>query len=86
MLSKPSIKINITVGPQSVVKAIEQVKGHLSKADKINIFAQLETQIHSGSRLKLLRNLINLPNTKNIIETLESKGSFQPLKPSQCVF
>ena len=75
----------VQVGPQSVVTAVEQVKGHLSKAEKINIFAQLDTERHSGSRLKLLQNLISLPNTKNIVETLESKGSFQPLKPSQCV-
>ncbi|MGB3640553.1 MAG: ferritin-like domain-containing protein [Rivularia sp. (in: cyanobacteria)] len=76
----------VQLGPQSVVKAVEQVKGYLSKEDKINIFAQLDTETHSGSRLKLLRNLIDLPNAKNILENLEMKGSFQPLKPSQCVF
>ncbi len=76
----------VQLGPQSVVKAIEQVKGHLSKEDKINIFAQLDTENHSGSRLKLLRNLIDLPNAKNILENLDIKGSFQALKPSQCVF
>ncbi len=76
----------VQVGPQSVVTAVEQVKGYLSKSDKINIFTQIDTEKHSGSRLKLLRNLISLPNTKSIVETLEIKGSFQPLKPSQCVF
>lgn len=76
----------VQVGPQSVVKAVEQVKGYLSKQEKIHIFAQLDTENHSGSRLKLLRNLIDFPNSKNIVENLEMKGSFQPLKPSQCVF
>ncbi len=76
----------VQLGPQSVVKAVEQVKGHLSKQDKIKLFAQLDTETHSGSRLKLLRNLIDLPNVKNILENLEMEGSFQPLKPSQCVF
>ncbi len=75
----------VQVGPQTVVKAIEQVKGHLSKQDKINIFAQIDTESHSGSRLRLLRNLINLPNAKAIVENLEMKGCFQSLKPSQCV-
>ena len=76
----------VQLGPQSVVKAVEEVKGHLSKKDKINIFAQLDTESHSGSRLKLLRNLIDLPNAKNILENLEMKGRFQVLKPNQCVF
>ncbi|BAY81065.1 hypothetical protein NIES267_05300 [Calothrix parasitica NIES-267] len=76
----------VQLGPQSVVAAVERVKGHLSKQEKINIFQQLETEIHSGSRLKLLHSLINLPNTENILENLQMKGSFQALKPSQCVF
>jgi rubrerythrin len=76
----------VQAGPQSIVKAIEQVKGDLSKQDKINIFAQLDTENHSGSRLKILRNLIDISNTQNIVETLEMKGSFQPFKPSQCAF
>ncbi|MEL6462119.1 MAG: ferritin-like domain-containing protein [Cyanobacteria bacterium J06621_15] len=76
----------VQLGPQSVVAAIEKVKGNLSKQNKINIFQQLETENHSGSRLNLLRSLINLPNTENILNNLEIKGSFQAFKPSQCVF
>ncbi|MEO0844703.1 MAG: ferritin-like domain-containing protein, partial [Cyanobacteria bacterium J06643_5] len=75
----------VQLGPQSVVAAIEKVKGNLSKQNKINIFQQLETENHSGSRLKLLHGLINLPNTEKILKNLEMKGSFQALKPSQCV-
>ena len=76
----------VQVGPQSVVTAIEKIKGHLSKQDKINIFQQLETENHSGSRLKLLRSLMHSPNSENILENLQNKGSFQALKPNQCVF
>lgn len=76
----------VQFGPQSVVAAIEKVKGHLTKQDKINLFQQLDTENHSGSRLKLLHNLINLPNTENILKSLQMKESFQALKPSQCVF
>ena len=76
----------VQLGPQSVVAAVEKIKGHLSKQDKINIFQQLDTENHSGSRLKILHNLINLPNTESILENLQMKGSFQSLKPSQCIF
>ena len=76
----------VQVGPQSVVAAIEQVKGDLSKQDKIKIFEELDTENHSGSRLNTLQNLINSPNASNILNNLEMKGSFQPFKPSYCVF
>ena len=76
----------VQLGPQTVVTAVEQVKGHLSKAQKINIFAELDTVNHSGSRLKILRGLMNLPSAKAIVEQLEIKGCFQALKPDRCVF
>jgi len=76
----------VQVGPQTVVTAVEKIKGHLSKQDKVNIFQQLDTENHSGSRLKLLRNLMHLPNAGNILGYLQNKGSFQALKPNQCVF
>ncbi|MBV6623471.1 MAG: ferritin-like domain-containing protein [Rivularia sp. (in: Bacteria)] len=75
----------VQVGPQSVVKAIEQVKGSLSRKGKINIFEQLNTESHSGVRLKILRNLMHLPNATSVIDNLENKGYFQSLKASLCV-
>ncbi|WP_044292485.1 ferritin-like domain-containing protein [Rivularia sp. PCC 7116] len=75
----------VQVGPQSVVKAIEQVKGSLSREEKINIFEQLDTQNHSGIRLKKLHSLMHLPNATSVINSLENKGYFQPLKASLCV-
>ena len=75
----------VQLGPQNVVAAVEQVKGHLSKAQKIKMFEQLETENHSGSRLKLLRGLMRLSNTESIVESLQNKGCFQPLKANECV-
>lgn len=75
----------VQLGPQSVVTAIEQVKGDLSKVEKINIFEQLDTENHSGSRLKILRSLMHYPNATNIVENLQIQGCFQPLKASQYV-
>jgi tRNA isopentenyl-2-thiomethyl-A-37 hydroxylase MiaE len=75
----------VRVGPQGVVAAIEFVKGHLSPQQKVQIFAQLDTQTHSGSRLVLLRSLIDNPNSATILEELDTRGLFQPLNPQQCL-
>ena len=75
----------VRLGPQSVVTAIEKVKGHLSHIDKIKIFEELDTENHSGSRLNLLRGLMNLSNSVDIVENLKIKRSFQPLKANQCI-
>lgn len=75
----------VQVGPQSVVKAIEQVKGSLSREEKTKIFEQLDTENHSGIRLKTLQSLMHLPNATSVIDSLENKGYFQPLKASLCV-
>lgn len=76
----------VQVGPQHVVAAIEKVKGDLSRQQKVQIFAELETETHSGSRLNLLRSLMQSPNTGKIIQELDERGLFQPFPPSQCAF
>lgn len=75
----------VQAGPQSVVAAIEKVKGDLSRQQKVKIFAELDTETHSGSRLKLLRSLMSHPNAESILQQLDQRGSFQPLAPEKCV-
>ncbi|MDJ0737793.1 MAG: ferritin-like domain-containing protein [Nostocaceae cyanobacterium] len=75
----------VQVGPQSVVAAMEKVKGHLSQPQKIKIFQQLDSQTHSSTRLQTLRSLIHNPNTNIFIQELEARGAFQPLPPEKCV-
>ncbi|MBW4609210.1 MAG: ferritin-like domain-containing protein [Hassallia sp. WJT32-NPBG1] len=75
----------VQVGPQSVVAAIEKVKGDLSRQQKVKIFAELDTETHSGSRLKLLRSLMSHPNAEIILQQLDQRGSFHPLPPEKCV-
>jgi hypothetical protein len=75
----------VQVGPQSVVAAIEKVKGDLSRQQKVQIFQQLDTENHSSSRLQLLRSLMQSPNMGTIVEELEVKGVFQPLPAEKCV-
>ena len=74
----------VQVGPQSVVTAIERVKGHLSRQQKVRIFEELDTETHSGTRLHLLRSLMRGEST-GIIQELEKRGGFQPFSASECV-
>jgi len=75
----------VQLGPQSVVAAIEKVKGDLSRQQKVEIFEQLDTENHSNSRLQLLRSLMRSPNMGTIVEELEIRGVFQPLPAEKCV-
>jgi hypothetical protein len=75
----------VQVGPQSVVTAIEKVKGDLSRQQKVKIFAELDTETHSGSRLKLLRSLMSHPNAESILQQLDQRGSFHPFPAHKCV-
>ncbi len=75
----------IQMGPQSVVAAIERVKGHLSRSQKVRIFAELDTENHSGTRLNLLRSLMRSEGAKTIVQQLEERKAFQPFSPDNCV-
>ena len=74
----------IRVGPQRIVAAIAQVKGDLSRSQKILILEQLNTEYHSGTRLKLLRSLMHKAGATLIVEQLEQRNLFQPLPAHQC--
>ena len=75
----------VQVGPQNVLAAIEKIKGHLSRSQKIQILQELDTETHSRSRLQLLRSLMVGESVKSIVESLENQGSFQPLPPYHCI-
>lgn len=75
----------VQIGPQNVLSAIEKVKGHLTRSQKIHILEQLDTQTHSGIRLQLLRSLMQPTSANTILQTLEAQGAFTPLPPHQCV-
>ncbi|MCV3215895.1 ferritin-like domain-containing protein, partial [Plectonema radiosum NIES-515] len=75
----------VQVGPQSVVTAIEKIKGDLSRQQKLKIFTELDTETHSGSRLKLLRSLMSHSNAEIILQQLDQQKSFHPFPPEKCV-
>ncbi|BAY32010.1 hypothetical protein NIES2107_38960 [Nostoc carneum NIES-2107] len=76
----------VQLGPQSVLSAIEQVKGHLTRSQKIQILEQLDTQTHSGTRLEILRSLMGGASAEAIVQALDERGAFSPLPPHQCVY
>jgi hypothetical protein len=75
----------IQIGPQRILSAIAQVKGHLSRQQAIQILTELDTLAHSGKRLKILRHLIETPQTYDLIQALEQHHCFQPLPAHLCV-
>lgn len=75
----------VQVGPQSLLTAVEQVKGHLTRSQKIQILEQLDTQTHSGTRLQILRSLMGGTSAQSILQNLEERGAFEPLPAHQCV-
>jgi len=75
----------VQVGPQSVVAAVERVKGHLSRQQKLKIFQELDTEQHSGTRLMLLRSLMRGEAAGIIVQELENRGAFQPFPAERCV-
>ncbi|MEH2194655.1 MAG: ferritin-like domain-containing protein [Nostoc sp.] len=75
----------VQVGPQSVLAAVEQVKGHLTRSQKIQVLEELDTENHSGTRLQILRSLMGIKSAQSILQNLEERGAFQPLPAHQCV-
>jgi hypothetical protein len=75
----------VQVGPQQVLAAIAQVQGPLSRAQQIQILEELGTETHSGTRLHLLRSLMQSGQTGAIIQALEERDLFAPLPAYRCV-
>ncbi len=75
----------IQAGPQRVVAAIERVKGHLSRSQRLSIFEQLDTETHSGTRMALLRSLMQRAGAGAIVQALEEQGAFRAFPASRCV-
>ena len=75
----------IRVGPQGIVNAVEMVLGHLSRAQKIQLFEELDTETHSNTRLTIIRSLIG-KNGDLFSSELEKRGLFASYPAHLCVF
>ncbi|HST20756.1 MAG TPA: ferritin-like domain-containing protein [Blastocatellia bacterium] len=75
----------VQVGPQSVVSQIEQVKGHLSRAQKGKIFEELQCEIETAKKLDVLKSLIrSAVSAEAIFEKLDRNGSFRSYSAFEC--
>jgi hypothetical protein len=74
----------IRVGPQNVVRVIDEVFGGLTKAAIIDVFAQLETETQSHAKLQLLRDLMLGPGREKYVARLDESGAFSPHSPQTC--
>ncbi|MEA5570434.1 ferritin-like domain-containing protein [Calothrix sp. UHCC 0171] len=70
---------------QSILAAIAQVKGYLSRSQKIRILEELDIENYNHTCLKFLRSLMRNPNSGAILHQLEVRGAFQPLSASECI-
>lgn len=75
----------VQVGPQRLLKAIEQGLGYLSIKDKIKILEELQTELSSNTRLKLLQSLMIGTVPTSILQSLEEQGSFNAYSATQCI-
>lgn len=75
----------VQVGPQSLLGAIDRIKGPLSRTQKIQILQELDTETHSGLRLRQLRSLMQQGEAGAIGQALEERGAFTPFPAHQCV-
>ena len=75
----------VQIGPQSVVSQIERVKGHLSRAQKIKIFEELQCEIETAKKLDVLKSLIrSAACAEPISEMLDRIRAFKPYSAFEC--
>jgi hypothetical protein len=68
----------VRVGPQAVIKAVDKVKGGLSRKTQIELFNDLEGEQSAKEKLDLLFKLMNQPGLEKIVQELCIEGYFTP--------
>jgi rubrerythrin len=76
----------VAVGPQSVVAVVEEVMGGFSRAQRIEVFRELETEVQSQSRLDALQKLLSQEGMGTLADRLDAKGCFRPFRPEDCAW
>ena len=74
----------VRVGPQGVLDAFERATGGLSRSQRVTLFEELDTVEHSGSRLRMLRELMLRERADDVVEALDRSGVFTPLPAEMC--
>jgi len=75
----------VRAGPMATLQTIESCSGGMTRAQKIRTLEELGSIEHSQARLDILKNLMIHEKAFDLIEKLESWGSFTPLRPEESV-
>jgi hypothetical protein len=73
----------VRVGPQGLLSALEHGLGPLSRAQRVRALEELDTRSHAGSRLSLLRDLLERVGADGLIQSLDTRQCFTPLDPEE---
>jgi rubrerythrin len=76
----------VQAGPQSVVDAIERVKGHLSKKQKVRLYEELQCETRSNRDLRHLTELMKGPQSDPLIAGLRERGILRPYTAKECAY
>lgn len=74
----------VRCGPQAVVAAVEEELGGLTRAQRIELFTELEGPEQSAIKLALLRSLMEDESTAGLVGRLDELGGFRPLSAEEC--
>lgn len=75
----------VQVGPQSVAAQVECVRGHLSSAQREQVFRELDCERETAKKLETLKALIrSAAFADTITDALEGGGTFRPYSAIEC--
>jgi len=72
-------------GPQSVLSAVDTATGGITRAQKLELFHEMDGRAQSQERLDLLKGLMQEDGFREVADALESKGHFRALKAEDCL-
>lgn len=75
----------VQLGPQSVLSALDQTLGGMSRPQRVQVLEELEGPLHAQRRLHQIRQLMRFESLRPLVENLESRRLFTPLSPEECV-
>ena len=75
----------VRCGPMATLQTLESCSGGMTRVQKIRTLEELGSIEHSHARLDILKNLMIHEKAFELIEKLESWGSFTPMPPEESV-
>ncbi len=74
----------VRVGPRGVVQALEESLGGFSRDQRIKVYAQLESQLHTTNQLASLKRLMQQEGFEPLVDSLAAHHTFEPYPVEMC--